>query len=1173
MIKRTANYAYTNSNFVIQNLDSPRVESKYLGGLSILKNILQRGNPTLMSSYLQENLGKIHLAHDFKMPKALISTEPERWSRIIRGDDKSDYHPAQKFHEVLMPKYLSEYLFIQQLIIPEVPINDITQVKVDRYEKEQVDFYLPQAFLVIEIDGQQHEAKRAVDLERDTHLKKYGIEVVRISTRDLEQENDSFIAAIEAIEKRLERIMDSEVKRKANGDYSIGLIDYQKSYLEPNSIPKNKLQATAVIRFQILLIELLERGLLSFEEEWNLEMFFHDTRGFVELAIADLMLWFRNLFQLQKLEFTEPNVNVFEVDSLSGFKTNESIKVDFSLLRRYTDEFQTYEDVIFVRTDYFDRYLVFKPGNANEGLKFSHFEDYDYFQITTSSLIRYNLTFGDENSDEKPLLFLLWNLFLQSYSNLSYDSLKFREGQLPIIANILSRNDTIGLLPTGSGKSVCYQLAAVLQPAVSFVVCPIKSLMYDQKADLDSAYFTRTNHITGDYDASEKARIQDEFGRGKYFFIFISPERFQIKTFRDYFRSVNKNFKIAYAVIDEVHCLSEWGHDFRTSYLNLSATIQRFCSDFNFLGLTATASLQVLTDLKLEFGIKQENVKTPMDYTREELEFTVIDDKGNKSAEIVNLLEIVSQDENIFKLKGDETKCGIIFTPTVNGRSGCYSLSEKLSNVLDAEVNYYSGKIPRINGNEIMSSNEFDSYKRRIQDGFKNNEFSLLTATKAFGMGVNKGNIHYTIHFGIPGSMESLYQEAGRAGRDKLKFKTKKAQCYVLLSKSHDQQLLDEVWDRNTTLTGLQQLLNNVTGDINSNLYLFLANQDSIKKEFDIIRKLYQSYALSGATGVMVRGSEINSNKAQTEKAIYRLSQIGVIRDWTIESFFGGGEFEVEFREFTEGTIKDALIATIRKYEPAFSFDSFEEEENYVYRKILNEAPADYTEVDKVILLLLQWSYENFANSRRQSLKTVYENCVEFADNPGKKDEFKQRIENYFKFSEATYVLQHIAENPMNYAKWFEVFYQIEKNKLIDKFINRRQQESLKDNLSRFLESYMNNIGLDLISGLIRLTLDDFDNADGAKRLRSSLNRIRLFEEQAKEQILEGILWIGSHLKESQKTILSEELARIFDSTIELRTIYNALGSDYILNTLIGHYSGRLDNINQKLYEELREIR
>lgn len=123
---------------------------------------------------------------------------------------------------------------------------------------------------------------------------------------------------------------------------------------------------------------------------------------------------------------------------------------------------------------------------------------------------------------------------------------------------------------------------------------------------------------------------------------------------------------------------------------------------------------------------------------------------------------------------------------------GCHPLSQRLSSALNSEVNYYSGSIPRIDGHEIMKSNEFDLYKNRIQDGFKKNEFSLLTATKAFGMGVNKGNIHYTIHYGIPGSMESLYQEAGRAGRDKQRFKDKKAQCYVLLSKSPDSQILKE---------------------------------------------------------------------------------------------------------------------------------------------------------------------------------------------------------------------------------------------------------------------------------------------------------------------------------------------------------------------------------------------
>src|SRR5690606_17808514 len=107
---------------------------------------------------------------------------PNKWHRIIRGDEKGNYYPARKFFEELIPKHLSEYKFIQQLIIPEIPINEITQVDVDEFANEQVDFYLPQAYLIIEIDGSQHQLNSEKDRIRDTHTKKYGIETVRINT-------------------------------------------------------------------------------------------------------------------------------------------------------------------------------------------------------------------------------------------------------------------------------------------------------------------------------------------------------------------------------------------------------------------------------------------------------------------------------------------------------------------------------------------------------------------------------------------------------------------------------------------------------------------------------------------------------------------------------------------------------------------------------------------------------------------------------------------------------------------------------------------------------------------------------------------------------------------------------------------------------------------------------
>lgn len=644
MKKYSANYSHSNHNFVIQNLQGERINNEYLPAICILKNILQRGKPTLLSNYLQEELGQLHRTPDFINPYPLIDVEQPNWERIIRGDEKGNYYPAKKFFEELIPKHLSEYEFIQQLIIPEIPINEITQVDVDEYANQQVDFYLPQAYLIIEIDGSQHEKDKQKDIIRDLHTAKYGIQTVRIKTADLESESDVFFQKIAEIKDRIDKVKSKQETRKEKDATFISLSDYQSAYLNGIDFGDSNYKATAIIRFQLLVLELLEKGLLNLATDWKFEILQRDISDFEKTAIEDLMVWFTHIFQLHKIEFEKPKIYISHVNSVSEFSKDKSIKIDFSLTKRYTDEFQINSNVIYVRTDYLDEFLYFKKGDSRDNLKFSSFEPYDYFKISATDTIKYKLKFGSKEADENSLLFLVWNIFLQNDESLDFKTLRFREGQLPIIANALSKNDTIGLLPTGSGKSVCYQLSAILQPAISFVVCPIKSLMYDQKADLDSAYFTRINHITSDDDGEDKEKIQNEFGQGKYFFIFISPERFHLKTFRQYFSAVNKEFNIAYAVIDEVHCLSEWGHDFRTSYLNLSNAIQRHTTDFNWLGLTATASINVLKNIQIEFGIKQEDVKTPVDYTRKELEFIVIDDENNKSKAINTQLEILKEE-------------------------------------------------------------------------------------------------------------------------------------------------------------------------------------------------------------------------------------------------------------------------------------------------------------------------------------------------------------------------------------------------------------------------------------------------------------------------------------------------------------------------------------------------
>lgn len=1156
MKKFSGNYSNTNHNFVIQNLLGNTVANEYLSAIHIIKNIIQRGCPTLASKYLQSKLGGIKFSN--YLP--IIDSNTPIWERIIKGAEKNNYFPAKKFFDQLIPKYFSDFPFFQQLLIPEVPINHITQVEVLEFSKQQVDFYLPQAFLIIEIDGSHHDA--LTDKNRDNHLEKFGIKTVRISIAELEKENEIFQEKIKQIRDHIIRISNLQEKKKKEQPDLVSFSDYSNALANPPDYNDSVYLATSIFRFQIAVLELLEKGKLSFNDNWEFAVLCKEQREFERIACEDLLGWFENLFRLQRITFNKPQIIISRVSSLEELKLKTSaIKIDFSLTKRYTDDFQNHKEIIFIRNDYFEHYRYYKNTNAVSP-EYVGLERYDYFQIATSELFNYKIQVGGKWKPEAALCFFLENIF-------GYES--FFQGQLPIIINALSRNDTIGLLPTGGGKSICYQLAALLQPAISFVVCPVKSLMYDQKQDLDNILFTRVNHITSDDDGEDKEKIMKEFAKGKFFFILISPERFQIHSFRKYLLSVNKNHKISYAVIDEVHCLSEWGHDFRTSYLNLSKTIRRYCNDFRFIGLTATASINVLKDIQIEFGIKQENVKTLNDYTRKELDFEILNDENNKFGKIKSVINSLNNKSNVLTPKCNNSKCGIIFTPTINGPKGCYKLSLLLEKEFNTSVNFYSGQVPTIKNQSVMTPNAFENYKRQVQIKFKRNEFTLLAATKAFGMGINKENIYYTIHYGIPGSMESLYQEAGRAGRDKVKFANEQAKCIVLFTRTTNKDLLKKTWDRETTLSKIVKSMPKIDGDLNTNFFLFQSSLDIIKNEFELINKLLKEYASPSKRNVRVFAKEIGSNKFKTEKAIYRLSQLGIIEDWTITNFFTG-EFEVDFFSYSDETIKANLKRTINKYDKEFDFDLLKENEKYKHLDIIWSKPAPLR--DRCIVLLLQWAYDHFAYNRRQSLKNIYENCDDYVSQRITKEEFKQRLENYFKFSEASHILQHIAENPNDFYKWFDVFYQIDNNEISNELINWEQRQSLLSNLSRFLESYEHNTGIDFISGVLRLLIDDFSNADGKDRFDSSFKQIIKYNQEDFNFIFEKLLDIGASMSESSKNDLAILLLTFFPDNLQiLKKIQKALGDEFTTGILLKELTSRLTKVNQEIHGKLIQIR
>lgn len=1143
MKKYTANYTYTNPNFVIQNLVVNPIKSDLLPILYVIKNILQRGFPTTLSKNLQSTLGEIHKLDNFDDRFLFATNQTPIWSNTIKGDKDRNYYPAKDFFETIIPNEFGEYSFVQSLIIPEIEINEITGEDNRNFINQQVDFYLPQAKLVIEIDGQQHktdEVTRVSDATRDNYLLTQGVTTIRIDTVELR--NGNYKEKVDLILEHLSRF------DKLLTFYKNACEKIEENQMSETEI-KTKLLPTAIIRFQILLVELLTHNYLSLTENWNFNILTNEDLGdFPELAINDLLIWLDNLYQLKnKKSLKKPNFTISITNKKSDFvPTTKAINLDFSLFKRYTDENKINPDVIYLRTDYFD--IV---------------KDKNYFRVSTTEPINYNIT----DEDKGVLEFFLDNIF---------DKPTFREGQFPIISNALNRKDTIGLLPTGGGKSLCYQLPCLLQPSVNFVVCPIKSLMYDQNENLQNMLVTNVSFITSDLDADERRQIETNFEQGRYLFVWISPEKFQIPSFREKISSIIANLSIAYAVVDEVHCLSEWGHDFRTSYLNLAKTIDKLSpkdengeGKIKFIGLTATASVNVLKDIKIEFSrrkqrLEDENIKSLLDYSRKELQFEVIDDKGNKSKTIEKLINDLKDTEDFLE---NTEKAGIIFTPNVNGGVGCFAVSNFLNSRYQNKVSWFSGDIPkrdvydektsRKTGTEpVMQRDEFNKFKQKVQKDFKKDKYQILVATKAFGMGIDKQNIFYTFHYGLPSSVEALYQEAGRAGRwdkNKAENKSKTGKCYVLYSpETHDSERVERLFHKDTTFAEMKEISEEVKWDgkdIFKQVFLFTQGQNDIDEDFKIILGVINAY-FKAESKVRIfwndAYSKLKINDATLQKAIYRLSLLGIVSDWTTNFI---DHFEVQFKTQNETTITKSVSNYITKYEPNTDVET----------EILKVQKTSILE--KSVWYLLNWTFENIAYSRKQSLKTLSDWCNQFEDS----ESFKSRIDSYFIFTETTFIIQHIAENPKEFEKWFDVL------STNNQFPNEVEFKKLRDSISRFLESYRNNLGLNFLSGFVRLALNEYQDSDGKERFESALATIKqTFSKSEQDDFLNRLMILGKNLNEEQKMELCQSISKFYPEKLEQLAEYYDLA--YLLNDVYSKKLSILKKLNTLLYEQLTEI-